>query len=461
MSYLNMQCIGDPEFINVTSVSPLISECEIKVLYLGQNRNGSFISKEVATKMAETLPGSPIVGHYIESKQDFGDHGEQLIIDDEGLRFNKLTRPYGFVAPTARIWFQKFTETDMMGNTVEREYLMTTGYLWTGKYPECKRAVEEGNPHSMELDEETLEGTWATQPDSYMEFFIINDAVFSALCILGEDVEPCFEGSEVTAPQISSKFSADSQFNKDLATMMTQLKNFMLQGGFDKMENQNAENTVALENPDSSAIVDNNAEYTVEAAPVAPAETATPAPEAENFSAELGNANETETANAEVNVTEDFAKEDDKKKEEDDKNSENKEEDDKKEDDKKKEEEDKFALLSQSLEEQKAAYAELEAKYQALVEFKNEVDLEKKNKLISEFSFLSEEDLADVKANISNYSLDEIESKLSVIAVRKKVNFSAIGNDDEQGIVNLDSLNNIEDDGQPAWVKAVQAHSTI
>lgn len=461
MSYLNMQCIGDPEFINVTSVSPLISECEIKVLYLGQNRNGSFISKEVATKMAETLPGSPIVGHYIESKQDFGDHGEQLIIDDEGLRFNKLTKPYGFVAPTARIWFQKFTETDMMGNTVEREYLMTTGYLWTGKYPECKRAVEEGNPHSMELDEETLEGTWATQPDSYMEFFIINDAVFSALCILGEDVEPCFEGSEVTAPQISSKFSANSQFNKDLATMMTQLKNFMLQGGFDKMENQNAGNTVALENPDSSAIVDNNAEYAAEVAPVAPVEAGTPAPEAENFSAELGNANETETPNAEVNVTEDFAKEDDKKEEKDDKNSENKEEDDKKEDDKKKEEEDKFALLSQSLEEQKAAYAELEAKYQALVEFKNEVDLEKKNKLISEFSFLSEEDLADVKANISNYSLDEIESKLSVIAVRKKVNFSAIGNEDEQGIVNLGSLNNIEDDGQPAWVKAVQAHSTI
>lgn len=461
MSYLNMQCIGDPEFINVTSVSPLISECEIKVLYLGQNRNGSFISKEVATKMAETLPGSPIVGHYIENKQDFGDHGEQLIIDDEGLRFNKLTKPYGFVAPTARIWFQKFTETDMMGNTVEREYLMTTGYLWTGRYPECKKAVEEGNPHSMELDEETLEGTWATQPDSYMEFFIINDAVFSALCILGDDVEPCFEGSELTAPQISSKFSADSQFNKDLATMMAQLKNFMLQGGFDKMENQNAENTVALENPDSSAIVDNNAEYTVEAAPVASVETETPAPEAENFSAELGNANETETANAEVNVTEDFAKEDDKKEEKDDKNSENKEENDDKKDDKKKEEEDKFALLSQSLEEQKAAYAELEAKYQALVEFKNEVDLEKKNKLISEFSFLSEEDLADVKANISNYSLDEIESKLSVIAVRKKVNFSAIGNDDEQGIVNLDSLNNIEDDGQPAWVKAVQAHSTI
>lgn len=454
MSYLNMQCIGDPEFINVTSVSPLISKCEIKVLYVGANRNGSFITKEVATKMAETLPGSPIVGHYIEDKKDFGDHGEQVIIDDQGLRFNKLTKPYGFVAPTSRIWFQKFSETDMMGNTVEREYLMTEGFLWTGQFPECSRAVQKGNPHSMELNEETLEGTWAIQPESGLEFFIINDAIFSALCILGEDVEPCFEGSEVTAPEISSRFSADSDFSKDLATMMTQLKNFMLQGGFTNMEN---EKDVILENPDSSAIDNTVAnEFTEgEGATPAPTEGVQPTETGtENFSENLGNANETEVENNDVNTAGEFAKEN--KEEEETEEKKPNEEDDKK----KKEDEEKYSLLEKSLEEQKAAYAELEAKYQALVEFKNEIDLEKKNALISEFSFLSDEDLADVKTNIAKYSLEEIESKLSVIAVRKKVNFSAIGgnDDDTQGLVNLESLNNIED-SQPEWVKAVQAHS--
>lgn len=126
---LSVATIDSPEFINITSISPLISKCEIKVLYVGENRNRSFITKEVATEMAQTLPGCPIVGYYLESKEDFGDHGDQVIIDGEGVKFKKLTRPYGFVAPNSKIWFQKFEDTDDFGNTVIREYLMTEGYL--------------------------------------------------------------------------------------------------------------------------------------------------------------------------------------------------------------------------------------------------------------------------------------------------------------------------------------------
>jgi len=59
-----------------------MSKCEIKVLYIGENRNRSYISKEVATEMAKTLRGAPIVGYYKEKKEDFADHGEQMIWDD-------------------------------------------------------------------------------------------------------------------------------------------------------------------------------------------------------------------------------------------------------------------------------------------------------------------------------------------------------------------------------------------
>ena len=53
------------EFINVEPLNPLISKCQIKVCYVGEqpNRNKSVITKEVATKMANSLPGSPIVGY--------------------------------------------------------------------------------------------------------------------------------------------------------------------------------------------------------------------------------------------------------------------------------------------------------------------------------------------------------------------------------------------------------------
>ena len=67
-----------------------------------------------------------------------------------------MTRPYGFVAPNAKVWFQKFEEIDDNGKQSIREYLMTTGFLWTGQYPECQAAVDEGKPHSMEIDEDTL-----------------------------------------------------------------------------------------------------------------------------------------------------------------------------------------------------------------------------------------------------------------------------------------------------------------
>ena len=93
--------IKSPEFINLQplDINPLMESCEIKVLYVGQNRNHSFISKEVANEMSKTLRGAPIVGYYREQADDFGDHGDQVVIDGDGFHFNCLTKPYGFVAP--------------------------------------------------------------------------------------------------------------------------------------------------------------------------------------------------------------------------------------------------------------------------------------------------------------------------------------------------------------------------
>ena len=227
--------IDAPEFINLQplDINPLMSSCEIKVLYIGQNRNRSFITKEVASEMAKTLRGAPIVGYYKTDKEDFADHGDKIIIDDEGIKFDCMTKPYGFVAPDAKVWFQKFEDKDEFGNTYVREYLMTTGYLWTGQFEECKSAVDgEGKPQSMELDEDSLEGNWSYSEKDNMEFFIINDAIFSKLCILGDDVEPCFEGASVTAPKVSNAFTkVDDSFKQTLFSMMEDLKKYTLKGG--------------------------------------------------------------------------------------------------------------------------------------------------------------------------------------------------------------------------------------
>lgn len=453
MMHQSIATIDSPEFINLQplEINPLMSSCEIKVLYLGENRNQSYITKEVATEMAKTLRGAPIVGYYREDKEDFRDHGEKIIFDDEGVKFECLTKPYGFVAPDAKVWFQKFEDTDDFGNTVTREYLMTTGYLWTGQYEEAKLAIDEGRPQSMELDSETLDGHWSTNNKTGMDFFIINDAIFSKLCILGEDVEPCFEGANVTAPQVSTTFTKiDDNFKKTLYTMMQDLK-FALEGG-QNMELE--ERSVETEEVVATEVVEDSAAATVEENSV------------ENDNLEQSVSTETQDSiEAAQSSQEEYVKsEEDKKEEEDesDTNEDDTEEDTSEDDDDDKEKKKDYELIEKELEETKTAYAALEEKYQALVEFKESVDNEKKDKLIDSFYMLSDEDKKDVIENKSNYSLDEIEAKLSVICVRKKVNFDLDDTSKSEEKVE-DSVKDVitytvneTDTSTPAWIAALK-----
>ena len=446
MARMSIATIDSPEFINITPCNPLISECEIKVLYIGENRNHSFISKEVATEMANTLPGCPIVGYYREDKEDFGDHGDRVIFDVDGIHFECLTKPYGFVAPDAKVWFQKFEDTDEFGNSVIREYLMTTGYLWTGQFKEAQRVIDKGNPHSMELDEDTLDGKWSQNLKTGMDFFIINDAIFSKLCILGEDVEPCFEGSSVTAPQVSASFTkVDDDFKKTLYGMMQELK-FALEGGqkmaLEKIDKVSETNFSAEEDKDKKDKTAENQKFTEE---------------------------QSKQENVDFVASEDKKKEEEEKKEDtsETKTDETKKSDD--EDKKKKEEyacgedEDKkkdYALLEQKYNDLEQKYSALETNYQALIDFKNQVENEKKDELINSFYMLSDEDKKDVIANKAKYSLEDIEAKLSVICVRKKVNFDLDDNSKNENKVEEKPVTtfNLEEQNSsvPAWISALK-----
>ena len=439
MMHQSIATIDSPEFINLQplEINPLMSSCEIKVLYLGENRNHSYITKEVATEMAKTLRGAPIVGYYKEEKEDFRDHGEKIIFDDEGVKFECLTKPYGFVAPDAQVWFQKFEDTDDFGNKVTREYLMTTGYLWTGQYEEAKLAIDEGRPQSMELDDETLDGHWSTNSNTGMDFFIINDAIFSKLCILGEDVEPCFEGSSITAPEVSKKFTKmDEDFKKTLFTMMQDLK-YALKGGYKmELEDKNVETEVTTEVASEQETVETPENEAVETT-ATNEEVATEEPSIDNADNSAdADVESNETAEIETETVETTA-----------------------------EESKDYALLEQELNDLKATYAEMEQKYQELVTFKEAVDNEKKDALINSFYMLSDEDKKDVIENKSKYSLDEIEAKLSVICVRKKVNFDLDNSNKNENTVEevVDNkevttynLNETESTNIPAWLKALK-----
>lgn len=409
------------EFINATEISPLISKCQVKVCYVGQNpnRNGTVITKKVATEMGRKLPGSPVVGYFNQATNDFEGHNKEISLRGGGnIEVLDTTKPYGFVPTDAKVWFQKFDDEG-----VEREYLVTECYIWTSAYPESQRLFEHGNNQSMELNKETQKGFWAKDNNSGSRFFIYNEALIEKLCILGESVEPCFEGA-----QFKTEFSLENmeELRTTMFSMLTELQKTLNKGGSHETMDENKK---TLGNPE-----DPNFE-------------AKKQPEDENKKNPKGNP----------------APEDNKPKDGD-----NKPADNNKEEPKKKYNLDevteytellgKYETLQGEFETLKQEKSNLETEVTSLREFKLTADRKEKQSMIDGFYMLSDDDKKDVVEHIDTYSLDDIEAKLSIICVRNKVNFNLNNNneqDDNQpkGLFNLE---NPADDNVPEWIKAVR-----
>ena len=488
------------EFINVTPVNPLISKCQIKVCYVGDepNRNRSVITKEVAREMANSLPGSPIVGFYNENNGDFEEHNRIIDLSNGEFKIKDTTRPYGFVDLGAKCWFQKFAD-----DGVEHEYLMTEGWLWTGQYPEARRIIEHGNNQSMELDEKLIDAHWTKDDNGRPQFFIINEAIISKLCILGEDVEPCFEGAQITKVQ----FSFEDSFKQQLFSMIKEIQEILNEGGAPVFTKYAVEIGDSLWSALYSYIQDSfpDAEdcycsmYRIEGIYEEENQKFAILQNRKDMKYYRLNFSLSETgfaANGElVEVTKDFVpatepqfsaeayaeyeieyanqKKSEEKTDDDEEEtcskcgkplSECECEEEEDEDEKAKytlEEIPEYVELSQNysalqaeVETLKADKANLEAQLNALTDFKLQVERKEKEHMINEtFYMLSPEDKKEVIDNIDTYSLDDIEAKLSIFCVRHKISFDQedIGGSTVYNLGNED----LGDTSTPAWVKAV------
>lgn len=485
------------EIINVVPVNPLISKCQIKVCYVGDepNRNRSIITKEVATKLANSIPGSPIVGFYNEHEGDFEEHNRSIEIANGQIRIKELTRPYGFVDLNAKVWFQKF-----MDEGIEREYLVTEGWLWTGQYPECARVVDKGNNHSMELDDKIIDAYWTKDGNGKPKFFIINEAIMSKLCILGEKSEPCFEGSHITAPKV--QFSFDNDTKALWSDFIFQMKELIKEGGtsvkiyavkigdpiwnalYGHKEETYSINAFFEEEDQKYAVLQNESNYYRLNFSIGENDEVIFAEEMTDITDSYTPATEAQFALADVEAFEvEFKKnkeeDDDKKKkpedkDDDDKGSEGDDDDDEEEKKKKQkkynlEEVEEYQTLvaeHETLKNDFNAYkqtsestiADLNNTIASLTEFKNSVERKEKEHMINvDFCMLDESLKKDVIDNIDKYTLDDIEAKLSIICVRNKVSFNLDDDDNKNKGLTYNLDNDSDDNDIPAWVKAVQA----
>lgn len=201
---------------SIKKLNPQFSLCDVLVCYHGDNRNMTSLPKKVIEDNLYSIYGIPIVGEWIykldgTDEKSWGSHGGRIILDDKGIHFEQTTKPFGFVSKEAADNASWVTITEKDGHT-KNEYLKLSGcILWTDRYEESKTILNENFGQSMEI--EFKKGHY--RDDHYYE---AEEFVFSALCILGTDCEPCFESA-----CIGRHYALDS-FKKEFALMLDEYK---------------------------------------------------------------------------------------------------------------------------------------------------------------------------------------------------------------------------------------------
>lgn len=201
------------KILNMTYASSLTDLCEVnssfdtgvlRICYTGENRNGSFLSKEVITKNIPTLYNCPIVCNYNRESDTLGGHDVEVVCDGDGnLRIVNITTPVGVIPESAKVWFEDYTEDD---GTVH-EYLYAEVLLW--KRQEAYRKIKNDGitAHSMEIK--------VKSGKSVDGVYHVDDFEFNAFALIG--VTPCFESS---ALEMFSK----NNFKQQMSEMMQDLK---------------------------------------------------------------------------------------------------------------------------------------------------------------------------------------------------------------------------------------------
>ena len=371
------------------------------------NRNGSYIKDNIAEMMiaSATRGDTPVVGFFDPESKNWASHTGPT-----------LASAYGYVEG-----FDGWAPFQDKDGEV-RDYAVFSVVLFNKYFNEANFVV--GQNQSMELDINSIEGDWADIGGQ--EYFVYTKAEIMGLCIIG-DHEPCFSVSSFFSKNddtYKSQYEKFSSLLADLKAKVEEAENQPNEGGEHQMEN---EMNPEVNEPTPAQEFQAPAEEPVNQEPEAPA--AEPAAEEPAAEPEQEPAQEEPVAEPEA-AAEPEGEEGAEPKAEDAVDFEA-----------------KIAELQNQLNEMTTNYenaqnriAELEAQITSAFEIetslRNEIatyeaeharlEVEKKNALIERYSEnLTEEDLADVRDHISEYSYDEIESKLAITFANKQMAGSA------------------------------------
>mgnify|MGYP001026864735 CR=1 FL=1 len=195
---------------SIHKLNPEFSLCDIDVMYINENRNGTDITKDVVEDAIYSLYGVPIVGEWLEEENRFGDHGEKIEITRDKITFKVTTKPIGFVTKDAvdnAEWIDKPLPN---GHEMKTWLRLRKCILWTGRYEEAQSIIDNGTNQSMEV--KFLDGAYKDNG-----YFKPSKMIFSALCAIG--CEPCFEESNIRR----AEYDLDS-FKLEFSAMLDEYK---------------------------------------------------------------------------------------------------------------------------------------------------------------------------------------------------------------------------------------------
>ncbi len=371
--------------IKMTKFSKVNSQFSLgraRVFYEGPNVNRTIIDADVAEKLIQTIPGTPIVGRYNSEEGDFEGHGEGQIA-------------YGFVPLDPHPMRVEVTE-EVYGLPIKRKYYEVDAVIWDGRFPEAQKILEEEKSLSMELNPETMDGEFEIYDDKH--YLRITNAEFFGITVLGDAHTPCFK---------------DAKFFQAYASMLSAYEALEQESniGGTNMPNTEEKVDVVEVNETDSTIV--NEEATVE----------TETPEVEETEA----VEVTEDEAAEATPTEDGVEEgteeetEAEEEAEEEEATENFEAETETEEETEAEESSAESEEEPEVEEETEAESEvneeteaLKAKVEELTEKLEVYENAAKEELINKFSAkINDSDfMSDIKENIGNYSVEDLKSAL-------------------------------------------------
>lgn len=374
-------------------------QLKVRVFTKYANRNGSYITEEVAQQLIDsaTTGITPVIGFFDPETQTWASHTGPT-----------LANAYGYVSEF--LGWEPYTDSD----NVTRDYAVFSVNLFTEYFEEAKKII--GQNQSMELDPSSITGDWAEINNEF--YYVYKTAKMLGFCVIGAH-EPCFSSSAFFAKDENTRKELLEQFSSILFNLKQQFEEIEKnkKGGEKPMDELNQESVVT--------------EFENEGTPEVVEETAQAEKTPSEFEAEVVEETVETTTEVEVEVVEDAA------------------------------EPTEFEVLQNKYNELENNFNELNTRYEESINTIEELkafakttadsfeaqiadlsnknnelqtiadqynallaqqEVDKKNSLIEKYEKVVEKEQIDhIRESVSDFSYDELESKLAIAFANKQM----------------------------------------